>query len=71
MIDKDLVEIKNYWSNKYPHVSIVFSPMSEEGKYFGMIFHGDTSTDLQSDTIGGIIGQGEAFLRTLSRDYKN
>ncbi len=65
MADKELQELKEYWINKYPNVSITFYPRMEEGKYCGKMMTNNQSLDLQADTVGELISQGESFLRKV------
>lgn len=61
----ELQEIKDYWTKKYPHVSITLYPNHDDGKYRGKMMTHNASFDLQADTIGELISQGESFLRKV------
>lgn len=61
----ELQEIKTYWSKKYPTVSITIYPTHDDGKHRGKMMTHNESFDLQADTIGEFIGQGEIFLRKI------
>lgn len=63
----ELKEIKDYWTNKYPHVSITLFPKGDGSKYCGKMMTHNSSFDLNADTIGELIGQGESFLRQVSK----
>lgn len=62
----DLKEIKQYWANKYPHISISLYPKIGDGKYLGKMMARNSSFDLRADTIGELINQGESFLRRFT-----
>jgi hypothetical protein len=61
----DFQEIKEYWTNKYPNVAITLYPTHGDGKYRGKMMTHNESFDLQADTIGELISQGESFLRKV------
>ncbi len=63
MDSNEIDELKEYWTGKYPHISIIFYPRTEQGKYCGRMMTHNDSFDLQADTIGELINQGESFLR--------
>ncbi len=63
----ELQEIKDYWTTKYPHVAITFYPQHDDGKYRGKMLTHNESFDLQADTIGDLISQGESFLRKVQQ----
>jgi len=63
----ELNEIKDYWSKKYPHIFITLYTNEDATKYFGKMMTHDASLDLNADTIGELIGQGEAFLRKVNK----
>ncbi len=65
MIAIELQEIKDYWTKKYPTVTIVIYPFHDDGKYRGKMMTHNESFDLQADTIGELISQGESFLRKV------
>lgn len=65
MAQTELEEIKTYWTNKYPRVDILLWKHDNDPKYYGRLQHMESSTQFSCDTIGELIGQGEAFLRTL------
>ena len=62
----ELKEIKLYWANKYPHISISLYPKVDNGKYCGKMMTHNSSFDLNADTIGELISQGESFLRKVA-----
>ena len=51
---------------KYPHVSITLYPKLENSKYRGKMMTHNESHDLEADTIGELISQGENFLRRVN-----
>ena len=61
----ELQEIKDYWMGKYPHITVMFYPRAENGKYCGKMMAYNESFDLRADTIGELISQGESFLRRM------
>jgi len=61
----ELQDIREYWINKYPNVTITLYPQSDNGKYCGLMLTHNCSFDLQADTIGELISQGESFLRKV------
>lgn len=63
MAQTELEELRTYWSNKYPNVEVWFYPPLEDGKFRGRMRNAEGFFDLQADTIGELINQGEAFLR--------
>lgn len=65
MIATELMEIKEYWSKKYPNVVITLFPNHEGNRYFGKMMGAKETVDLSANTIGELINQGEAFLRKL------
>lgn len=67
MIATELKEIKDYWTKKYPTVDITLYPRSDNGKYLGKMMTHNSSFDLQADTVGELISQGESFLRQVTR----
>lgn len=67
MIVPELQELKDYWSKKYPHIAITFYPRIDNGKYYGKMMTRDDNFDLNADTIGELISQGERFLRRVAQ----
>jgi hypothetical protein len=67
MTATDLQEIKDYWTQKYPHVAITLYPTHDDGKYRGRMMTHNDSFDLQADTVGELISQGESFLRKVKQ----
>lgn len=65
MIVPELKEIKDYWNKKYPNIFITLYTNQDGNKYFGKMMGAEDNIDLQANTIGELISQGEAFLRTL------
>lgn len=65
MEQTELEEIRDYWMAKYPHVTIMLYPRAENGKYGGKMMTHSSTFDLQADTIGDLINQGESFLRKV------
>lgn len=63
----ELKDIKDYWTNKYPHIAITLYPRIDGGKYCGKMMTDKASIDLSADTIGELISQGESFLRKVNR----
>ncbi len=63
----ELQEIKDYWMKKYPHVTITLYPRHDDGIYRGKMMTHNDSYDLNADTIGELISQGESFLRQVNR----
>ncbi len=61
----ELQEIKDYWMKKYPYVAITLYPSQSDGKYRGKMMTNNDSYDIQADTIGELISQGEIFLRKV------
>jgi len=52
---------------KYPRVTITLYPKHDDGKYRGKMITHNESFDLQADTIGELINQGESFLRKVQQ----
>ncbi len=71
MIVNELQEIKEYWMKKYRHVEIVFYPRHDKEKYRGKMTTHNDSFDLQAETIGELINQGEIFLRRATNYDRN
>ncbi len=67
MAETELQEIREYWMTKYPNIDISLYPQSENGKYCGKMTTHNASFDLQADTIGELISQGESFLRKVKQ----
>jgi hypothetical protein len=67
MDSTELQEIKDYWTKKYPHVAITLYPKYDDSKYRGKMMTHNESFDLQADTIGELISQGESFLRKVKQ----
>lgn len=67
MAQTELDEIKTYWQNKYPNITITLYPRQENGKYCGKMISYNSSQDLNADTIGELISQGEIFLRAVNQ----
>ena len=65
MIKAELKEIKDYWNKKYPNICITLYTNEDNTKFFGRMMGAEDNVDLAADTIGELISQGEAFLRTL------
>lgn len=65
MAQTELDEIKDYWTQKYPTVAITLYPKQDDGKLRGRMMTHNDSFDLQADTIGEFISQGESFLRKV------
>lgn len=59
----ELNEIKEYWQKKYPHVHIKLWNNEDKTKFFALMSSCSNTQTLQSDTIGGLISEGEEFLR--------
>lgn len=67
MLATELKDIKDYWANKYPTVSVSLWCNDLLPKFFGKMITANESIDLNADTIGELIGQGETFLRRINR----
>jgi len=65
MAQTDLQEINDYWVKKYPRVAITLYPRFSNGDYCGKMSTYNSSFDLQANTIGELINQGESFLRKV------
>ena len=59
----ELEEIKKYWTCKYPRVDIRLWANEFGTKYYGQMNSYESALDLEADTIGELINQGESFLR--------
>ena len=55
MVAIELQELKDYWTSKYPYVTITFYPQSADGIYRGKMMTNSDSLDLQADTISELI----------------
>lgn len=67
MIATELQEIRDYWNKKYPNIDITLYPRPDDGKYRGRMTSHNSSFDLEADTVGELISQGESFLRQVNR----
>jgi hypothetical protein len=67
MKDFELQEIKDYWAEKYPAIFISLSGNEDGTKFYGRMSIKEESIDLAADTIGELIGQGENFLRKVTK----
>jgi hypothetical protein len=67
MMMAELQEIQDYWSNKYPHIFITLYSNEDNTRFFGKMMAYECSVDLQADTIGELISQGESFLRKVTK----
>ena len=65
MIATELSDIKEYWNKKYPNIFITLYANEDGNKFFGKMMGGSDNIDLSASTIGELISQGEAFLRTI------
>lgn len=65
MAQTELEQIRERWMNKYPHVSITLYSVSKSGKYGGKMMTENSSIDLNADSIGELISQGESYLRKV------
>lgn len=61
----ELEEIRHYWNKKYPTIYISLWANEDGNKFFGRMNGSEENINLTADTIGELIGQGEAFLRKL------
>lgn len=61
----ELNDIRAYWNTKYPNIFITLYANEDGTKFFGKMNGAEQNVSLQADTIGELISQGEAFLRTL------
>lgn len=62
----ELEEIKDYWTKKYPNIYITLYSNEDGDKFFGKMMAAEVSLDLNADTIGELISQGESFLRKVT-----
>lgn len=66
MAKTELEEIKEYWNKKYPQVVITLFSDDSKKKYFGKMTSYDSFINIQAETIGDLINQGENFLRKVT-----
>ncbi len=66
MLVTELQEIKDYWTKKYPNIYITLYANEDGTKFFGKMMGQSESLDLQADTVGELISQGERFLRKVT-----
>lgn len=64
---KDLDEMKSYWAKKYPNVIVNLWSNVDGSKFHGIMMCADHKVDLNADTLGELIAQGEMFLRKISK----
>lgn len=62
----ELKELKEYWTKKYPHVAVTLWESTTEQQYFGKMWTPNLGQNLSASTIGELISQGEAFLRSVT-----
>jgi hypothetical protein len=65
MAETELEEIRRFWAKRYPNIDVTLYPSSSGDKYYGRMRGSESTVELTADTIGELIGQGEAFLRSL------
>lgn len=65
-IATDLQQIKDYWNKKYPNIYVSLYSNEAGNKYFGKMIASESSLNLNADTIGELITQGENFLRLVT-----
>jgi hypothetical protein len=65
MAETELEEIRRFWAKRYPNIDVTLYTNSSGDKYYGRMRGAEAETQLTADTIGELIGQGEAFLRSL------
>lgn len=58
-------EIKEYWTKKYPNISVSLWENKEESRFFGKMMSANDSFDIRATSIGELISQGESFLRRV------
>lgn len=63
----ELQELKDYWTKKYPNIYITLFANEDGTKLFGKMMAHDCSLDLNADTVGELISQGEVFLRKVTQ----
>lgn len=61
----ELDDIRRYWVKKYPNIDVMLYANQAGDRYFGRMQGSESTMELIADTIGELIGQGEAFLRKL------
>lgn len=61
----DLEQIKTYWNKKYPNVFVMLSSNQSSNRFYGRMIGNEKNINLNADTIGELISQGEDFLRKL------
>ncbi len=61
----DLEELKDYWAEKYPHMTINLWQHQDSGKFHGLMYMDSLNANLCANTIGELISQGEVFLRKM------
>ncbi len=62
---RELEELTRFWMSKHPTIAVTLWPNSESTHYYGKMYSSQCSKDLSAATIGELIAQGEAFLRTI------
>lgn len=65
MVDNELQEISDIWSNKFPNISISLWSNDDKTMYFGKIMTKETCFDWEAGSIGLLISLGEDFLRGI------
>lgn len=60
---KDLTDITDYWTKKYPNVLITL--WNDDEKFHGIMQSSGNTSTLSASTMGELISQGEEFLRSL------
>lgn len=63
----ELKDLRTYWMKKYPTINVTLYSNEDGTKYFGKMMACNSSLDLQADTIGELISQGESFLRKVTQ----
>ncbi len=66
MVAAELKEIKDYWAKKYPTIDITLYSNGDGCKLYGKMIAHNCSLDIQADTVGDLINQGESFLRKVT-----
>ena len=59
----ELKELKDYWFDKYPNITVTLWANQDGDKFYGKMHATSQSADLCASTVGELISQGEAFLR--------
>lgn len=62
----ELKELQEFWDKKYPHIFITLWEDPTRGTYLGKMRTQNSCQDLSASTIGELISQGEAYLRTVT-----